>query len=332
MRTAKVLFIGGTGLISSACLALAHERGLSVTAVVRGRTTSRPLPPGVRQVTADVTDPQALAGALDGERFDAVVNFIAFTPEQVQADVDLFGGRTGQYVFVSSTAVYSKPVGRLPLTESSPVRSLNWRYAQDKIHCEELLEQAFRRRDFPAVIVRPGHTYDRTAIPLLGGWTAVDRLRRGEPVIVHGDGSSLRPMTHARDFARGFVPLLGDGATIGDRFHITSDDAPSWNFVYAELARAAGVTKPRLIHLTTDTIAGLAPDWAGYLRGDGSASMMFDNTKIKRAVPGFAATTSFAEGAREMVCWHDADPVRRRPDPAIDALLDKLTALGPEGA
>jgi nucleoside-diphosphate-sugar epimerase len=324
------LFIGGTGLISSACVALAAVRGLDVTAVVRGRTTARPLPPAVRQVTADASDRPGLARALDGERFDAVANFIAFTPDQVRADLELFAGRTGQYVFISSTAVYSKPVGRLPLTESSPVRGLNWPYAQDKIRGEELLEQAFRTRDFPAVIVRPGHTYDRTAIPLLGGWTAVDRLRRGEPVVVHGDGSSLRPMTHARDFARGFVPLLGDGATLGDRFHITSDDAPNWNFVYAELARAAGVAQPRLVHLTTESIARLAPDWAGYLRGDGSASMMFDNTKIKRAVPGFAATTSFAEGAREMVRWHDADPVRGRPDPAVDALLDKLTALGQE--
>jgi nucleoside-diphosphate-sugar epimerase len=326
------LFIGGTGLISSACVALAAERGLDVTAVVRGRTTVRPLPTGVRRVTADVTDRAALAAALDGERFDAVADFIAFRPDQVQADLELFTGRTGQYVFVSSTAVYSKPVGRLPLVESSPVRSLNWPYARDKIRCEELLEQAFRRRDFPAVIVRPGHTYDRTAIPLLGGWTAVERLRRGEPVVVHGDGSALRPMTHARDFARGFVPLLGDGATLGDRFHITSDDAPNWDFVYTEVARAAGVTGPRLVHLTTETITRLAPDWAGYLRGDGSASMMFDNTKIKRAVPGFAATTSLAEGAREMVRWHDSDPVRGRPDPAIDALLDKLAALAPEGS
>jgi nucleoside-diphosphate-sugar epimerase len=324
------LFIGGTGLISSACVALAAERRLDVTAVVRGRTTVRPLPPGVRQLTADATDRAALAAALDGERFDAVANFIAFTPDQVQTDLDLFTGRTGQYVFVSSTAVYGKPVGRLPLVESSPVRSLSWPYAQDKIRAEELLEQAFRHRDFPAVIVRPGHTYDRTAIPLLGGWTAVDRLRRGEPVVVHGDGSSLRPMTHARDFARGFVPLLGDGATLGDRFHITGDDAPNWDFVYREVARAAGVAQPRLVHLTTETISGLAPDWAGYLRGDGSASMMFDNTKIKRAVPGFAATTSFAEGAREMVRWHDDDPARHRPDPAIDALLNKLVALAPE--
>jgi nucleoside-diphosphate-sugar epimerase len=322
---AKVLFIGGTGLISSACVALAAERGVTATAVVRGQTTSRPLPVGVRRVVTDVADRKALAKAVGGESFDAVVNFIAFTPDQVQADIDLFADRIGQYVFISSTSVYSKPVTRLPIVESSPVRSLSWSYAQNKIACEDLLVQAFRTRDFPAVIVRPGHTYDRTAVPLLGGWTAVDRMRRGEPVVILGDGTSLRPMTHARDFARGLVPLLGDGATIGDCFHITSDEAPNWEYVYTEMARAAGVAAPRLVHQTSDTIARIAPAWADYLHGDGASSMMFDNSKIKRVVPGFAATVGFSEGAREIVRWHDEDPTRCRVDPAINELLGRLT-------
>lgn len=321
----NVLFIGGTGIISSACAAEAAARGMRLTLLNRGQS-SRPIPDGVETLCADARDQTAVAAALHGRTFDAVVNWIAFTPEHVEADLALFRGRVGQYVFISSASAYQTPPNFLPITESTPLHNPFWAYSRAKIACEERLVRAYREEQFPVTLVRPSHTYDQTLLPMRGGYTVVDRMRRGARVIVHGDGTSLWTLTHHRDFARGFVGLLGYPQALGDVFHITSDEALSWNQIYTAVARAAGVDAPRLVHVPSELIAAYDSDWGASLLGDKAHSMIFDNSKIKRLVPEFKATIPFAQGAREILAWYDADPARRRVDAAFDQTLDQILA------
>jgi len=325
MAATRLLVIGGTGIISSAVTRLAVERGLDVTVLNRGSSATRPVPEGAEVVQADVRDPASVRAALGSREFDSVVDWVAFTPEHVQTDVDLFAGRTGQYVFVSSASAYQTPPERLPVTESTPLRNPFWQYSRDKIACEDLLTRAYRDTGFPATVVRPSHTYDRTLVPLDGGWTAVERMRQGREVVVHGDGTSLWTLTHHEDFARGMVPLLGNPRTLGEAFHITSDDAPTWDQIVRALAAAAGV-EPRIVHVPSDAIAAADPEWGAGLLGDKAHSMVFDTTKLRRLVPEFATTIRFEQGAREIVDWHDADPARRVVDARMDALMDDLVA------
>ena len=325
MSAPKVLFIGGSGVISTACSWEAVARGLDLHVLNRGSTTLRPLPPEARVLTADVRDRTAVAEALGDEEYDAVVDWVAFTPEHVAADVELFTGRTGQYVFISSASAYQTPPARLPVVESTPLRNPFWQYSRDKIACEDLLVAAYREDGFPVTVVRPSHTYDRTLVPFDGGWTVLGRMRAGKPVVVHGDGTSLWTLTHSRDFARGFVPLLGHPRTLGEAFHLTSDDVLTWNQVAHALAAALGV-EPRLVHVTSDAIAAADPDWGAGLLGDKAHSMVFDNTKVRRLVPDFLATVPFEQGAREIVAWHDEDASRQRVDERLDAVMDRLAA------
>lgn len=325
MAATRLLVIGGTGVISSAVTRLAVERGLDVTVLNRGSSATRPLPDGAEVVQADVRDPASVRAALGDREFDSVVDWVAFTPEHVQTDIDLFAGRTGQYVFISSASAYQTPPERLPVTESTPLRNPFWQYSRDKIACEDLLTRAYRDTGFPATVVRPSHTYDRTLVPLDGGWTAVERMRQGREVVVHGDGTSLWTLTHHEDFARGMVPLLGNPRTLGEAFHITSDDAPTWDQIVRALAAAAGV-EPRIVHVPSDAIAAADPEWGAGLLGDKAHSMVFDTTKLRRLVPEFATTIRFEQGAREIVDWHDADPARRVVDARMDAVMDDLVA------
>jgi nucleoside-diphosphate-sugar epimerase len=312
-------------VISAACARRAVELGFDVHVLNRGVGRDRPVPDGVTVHRADVRDRQAVREAVGGRDFDVVVNFLAYTPEDVQADVELFRGRTGQYVFISSASAYQTPPARLPVTESTPLRNPVWPYSQAKIACEDQLTRAYREEAFPVTIVRPSHTYDQTSVPYDSGWTMIDRLRRGRPVVVHGDGTSLWTLTHSDDFAKGFVGLLARPQAIGDSFHITSDEALTWNQIVETLAAAAGA-EPRIIHVTSDAILAADERWGRSLLGDKAHSMVFDNAKLRALVPDYVATIPFTEGAREIVAWHDADPARRRVDPEVDALLDRLTA------
>jgi nucleoside-diphosphate-sugar epimerase len=255
--------------------------------------------------------------------YDAVVDWVAFTPEQVRRDIELFRGRTGQYVFISSASAYQTPPARVPVTESTPLRNPFWRYSRDKIACENALTTAYREDGFPATIVRPSHTYDRTSVPFDGGWTALARMRAGKPVIVHGDGTSLWTLTHHQDFARAFVPLLGHPRTVGDVFHITSDDVLTWDQIAHALASALGVT-PRIVHVPSDAIAEADPDWGAGLLGDKAHSMIFDNSKVRSVVPGWRAVIPFEQGAREIVSWYLADPARQVINERLDGVMDKL--------
>ncbi len=325
MASLKVLFIGGSGIISSASSRLAVERGIDLYVLNRGATQLRPLPPEATVLHADVHDPESVRAALGDLEFDAVVDWVAFTPEHVRADIELFRGRTGQYVFISSASAYQTPPSRVPVTESTPLRNPYWQYSRDKIACESLLTEAYREENFPATIVRPSHTYDRTSIPFDGKWTALARMRAGKEVVVHGDGTSLWTLTHHADFARGFVPLLGHPRTVGDAFHITSDDVLTWDQIAHSLAAALGVT-PRIVHVPSDAIAAADPEWGSGLIGDKAHSMVFDNSKLRTVVPDFCATIPFEQGAREIVGWYDEDPARQQTDDRLDALMDKLVA------
>ena len=325
MASLKVLFIGGSGIISSASSQLAVERGIDLYVLNRGETGLRPLPPEATVLHADVRDQESVRAALGDREFDAVVDWVAFTPEHVRSDIELFRGRTGQYVFISSASAYQTPPARLPVTESTPLRNPYWQYSRDKIACESLLTEAYRDENFPATIVRPSHTYDKTAIPFDGKWTALARMRAGKEVVVHGDGTSLWTLTHHSDFAQGFVPLLAHPRTVGDVFHITSDDVLTWDQIAHSLAAALGVT-PHIVHVPSDAIAAADPQWGAGLLGDKAHSLTFDNSKLRSVVPGFCATIPFEQGAREIVAWYDEDPARQETDGRLDAVMDKLVA------
>ena len=321
----KVLFIGGTGKISSACTPLAADRGFEMYLLNRGQT-DRPVPPGVTVLNGDIRDRASATAALAGHTFDVVVDWIAFTPEQVETDLALFKGRVGQYIFISSASAYQTPPASLPATESTPLDNPYWLYSRNKIACEELLLREYRDNKFPMTIVRPSHTYDKTLFPFNGGYTTIHRMRQGKPVVIHGDGTSLWTMTHHADFAKGFVGLLGNSRAIGDAFHITSDEWLNWNQIYEIFARAAGVANPTYVHIPSDLINAYDPILGAGLLGDKANSMIFDNSKIKRLVPDFICTTPLSRGAEEVMVWYDADPARQVVDQAMDELYDRILA------
>lgn len=321
----RILFLGGAGMIGSAVAVEAVRQGHELTIVTRGEPR-RPVPAGVRRLRGDVHQAGALRGVLAGERYDVVVNWVGYTPAQLDGHSGLFTGLAGQYVFISTCSVFARPVPSLPVTESSPRRQPVFGYARDKLACEEYLTAAYRADGLPLTIVRPAHTYDRTVVPLLSGWTAIDRMRAGKPVIVHGDGTSLWTLMHSADFARALVPLLGNGQTVGESINVVSGDMITWDQIHLVLAAAAGVTAPVLVHRSSDSIAGQWPSWADVLEHDFRHSMVFDNAKLRRLVPGFAPQLSFAAGAREIIEHHDADADRRRVDPDLSAAFDRLLA------
>ena len=323
MTSPSVLFLGGTGIISTACTARAVAQGFEVTVLNRGTSTTRPLPEGVQTLVGDLADPDSFRGAVGDREFDVVADFRAFTPADVQSRLDVLEGRTGQYVFISSASAYQTPPGRMPVRESTPLHNPFWQYSRDKIACEELLTAAYRERALPMTIVRPSHTYDHTLLPFDGGWTVVDRMRRGVPVVVPGDGTSLWTLTHSTDFAHAFVGLLGHPAALGDSFHITSDEWLAWNEIFLTVARVAGLD-PELVHVPSDVINAADPEWGDGLIGDKAHTMIFDNAKVKRLVPDYVAKVPFVQGAREIMEWFDADPARQQVDAAMDATMDAL--------
>lgn len=318
----KVLFIGGTGIISSACSALAAVQGVALYLLNRGRA-AREVPASAHLLQGDIRDPQSAAHALRGHTFDVVVNWVAYAPAHIETDMALFRERTRQYIFISSASAYQTPPQSLPITESTPLSNPFWAYSRAKIACEERLTQAYRQEQFPVTIVRPSHTYDHTLLPMHGGYTVVDRMRRGQKVVVHGDGTSLWTLTHHADFARAFVPLLGHPQAIGDVFHITSDEVLTWNQIFHTVAAAAGVT-PQLVHVPSAFIAAFDADWGSSLLGDKAHSMVFDNSKIRRITPSFRATIPFWQGAQEIMAWYDADPQRQVVDQGFNRLLDRI--------
>jgi nucleoside-diphosphate-sugar epimerase len=325
----KVLFIGGTGLISSACAALAVERGFELYLLNRGSARHFPPPPGAIVLQGDIrNDPSGAAALLQGHRFDAVVDWIAFTPDHIEQDIELFAGKTRQLLFISSASAYQKPPTHYRITEDTPLANPFWDYSRNKIACEERLMQVYRETGFPITIVRPSLTYGPSQIPLCpGSWnhpyTLVDRMRRGEPVIVPGDGTSLWTMTWNGDFAKGLVGLLGRETTLGHAFHITSDEVLTWNQIFTEVAHAVGV-EPKLVHIPSDLLIAYNPGLEGTLLGDKVNSVAFDNSKIKRFVPDFVASVPWSEGVRRALAWFEADPARQTIDETANAQWDEM--------
>jgi len=320
----KILFIGGTGKISTAVSQQVLAQGHELYLLNRGRQSKNP--PGSRSLTADVNDLKAARAALRNQEFDVVVDWIGFTPEHVERDLALFRGRTRQFIFISSASVYQKPPAHYLITEATPLYNPFSDYSSNKIACEERLMRAYRAENFPVTIVRPSYTYNHyfpVAVGGFGGYTLADRLKRGKPIIVHGDGSSLWVMTHAEDFGRGFTGLLGNPQAIGHAFHITSDEVLTWNQIYQTIAEALGV-EAKMVHIPSDFIARMAPACAGSLLGDKTWSVVFDNGKIKTFVPGFQAVIPFREGIRRAAAWFDADKKRREVDAATGRQMDEI--------
>ena len=320
----KVLFIGGTGIISSACTQLAVEKGIELIHLNRG-SNSRPVPDSVQTITGDIRDKESVKKLLSDKKFDVVVDWVAYVPEHIETDIDLFKYKTGQYIFISSASVYQTPPAKLPVTEDTPLENPFWAYSQGKIDCENRLMQAYESDKFPVTIVRPSHTYDRMTLPLQGRYTAVNRMRMGKQVVVHGDGSSIWVLTHHNDFAKGFVGLLGNPKTIGEAYHITSDELLTWNQIYYFIAEAAG-TEAKKVYIPSNIINIFDPEWGAGLLGDKTHSMIFDNTKIKNLVPEFDATVPFSQGAKEIMSWFDEDPSRQEFDKSLDKQMDKMIA------
>jgi nucleoside-diphosphate-sugar epimerase len=320
----RVLFLGGTGNISTACVEHALARGQQVGILTRGQ---RPSPFGswVEVLLGDRDDPAALERAAGG-RWDAVVDFLAYAPAQVDLALNAFAGRTGQYVFIGTVAAYDKPNARLPFTEDAPLANPIWEYARLKIACEDRLREAHRARGLPITIVRPSYTYGPTWIPSgFGGqdYTVVDRMRRGLPIVCHGDGTALWGMTHASDFAVGLVGLLGRPEAIGQAFHVTTDEVLTWNAIYETIARAAGA-EARIVHVPSALIAALVPDRGASLLGDKAHSSVFDNAKVRRLVPEFQPRVTFAQGVARSIAWYDEDPARRIASPVATANIERV--------
>ena len=320
--TQKVLFIGGTGVISSACSALAVERGIELYLFTRGRSL-RSAPKGANLIFGDINKVGDIDLALEQHNFDTVVNWIAFEPEDIERDIQTFRGKVGQYIFISSASAYQKPVQKLPITEKTPLENPYWAYSRAKIACEESLVQAFERDHFPVTIVRPSHTYDKTLLPMRGGFTVLDRVLKEDPVIIHGDGTSLWVLTHQKDFANGFVGLLGNPLAIGEDFQITSDEILTWNGIFKMVAEAAGkLLHP--VHIPSSVIAQFDPDWGASLLGDKDHSVIFDNSKIKSLVPDFNAKIPYHEGCKEIVQWYLDNPKHQIVDQDFSIKMDQL--------
>ena len=328
----KILMIGGTGTISSAITRQLAESGHDLWLLNRGNRRNE-VPSGVTQVIADIDDTAEVLRQIGDEQFDAVCEFIGFVPEQVQRDIRLFTGRTRQYVYISSASAYNKPAASHVITEGTTLANPHWEYSRNKIACEELLMKAYRDDAFPVTIVRPSHTYCERSVPVSvhgpkGSWQVLKRMLDGKPVIIQGDGSSLWTLTWNEDFARGFIGLLGNPKTIGEAFQIMSDEQLSWTQVYQCVANALGVElKP--YYVSSAFLAKAAPseyDFEGNLLGDKSVTVVFDCTKLKRAVPGFKAVVRFDEGVRRCVAYLKAHPELQQEDPDFDAWCDRVIA------
>ncbi|WHX48954.1 SDR family oxidoreductase [Paenibacillus woosongensis] len=325
----KVLFIGGTGTISSAITQqLAETENCELYLLNRG-TRNSGLPAGVNILQADINDEAAVARLIENMNFDVVADFIAFHPEQLERDYRLFNGRTKQFIFISSASAYQTPLSDYRVTEGTPLSNPYWEYSRNKIACEEYLVKQYRENSFPITIVRPSHTYCERSIPLgvhgsKGSWQVAKRMLENKPVIIHGDGTSLWTMTHNSDFAKGFIGLMGNIHAIGESVHITSDETVTWNQIYEMIADALGV-KLNAVHVSSEFLAACSSDdLRGSLLGDKANSVVFDNSKLKRLVPEFVATTRLDQGIKQTVQYILAHPELQLEDPEFDAWCDKV--------
>ncbi len=324
----RALLIGGTGTISSAITDALSRTDWEVWLLNRGRSAAE-LPENINVIHADINNEEEAAKALDGMTFDTVCDFIGFVPEQLERDFRLFSGRCRQFMYISSASAYHKPVADYRITEGTTLANPYWEYSRNKIACEELLMKHYREDGFPVTIIRPSHTYCEKSVPLgvhgkNGSWQVLRRMLDGKPVIIHGDGTSLWTITHNTDFAKGFIGLMGNPHAIGECFHITSDESVTWNQIYKSVADALGVElKP--YYVSSDFLADVSDyDLLGSLIGDKAQSVVFDNSKLKKAIPGFCATVRTEEGIRRTVEYVLSHEECQQADEEFDAWCDKV--------
>ena len=326
----KILFIGGTGTISMAITRLLADRGEELYLLNRGSRTGE-LPNGVNVINVDVNDEENLKAALGDMTFDSVCDFIGFVPQQLERDIRVFKGRTKQFMYISSASAYHKPVRSYIINEGTSLANPYWEYSRNKIACEELLMKEYRENGFPVTIIRPSHTYDERSVPLgvhgkNGSWQVVKRMIEGKPVIIHGDGSSLWTMTHNSDFAKGFCGLIGNPHAIGEAFQITNDETLTWDQIYQCIANALGV-KLKAVHVSSQFLASVSDyDFTGSLTGDKACSVVFDNTKLKKAVPEFKATVHFEQGVKNTIDYVLSHPEFQTEDKEFDDWCDRVIA------
>lgn len=327
----KALFIGGTGTISMAITRQLAAEGWDLYLLNRG-TRSAELPDGVKVIEADINNESDVSATLDGMQFDCVCDFIGFVPAHLERDIRLFTGKTKQFMYISSASAYHKPVRDYRINEGTTLANPYWQYSRDKIACEELLMREYRENGFPVTIIRPSHTYDNRTVPLgvhgnKGSWQVIRRMLDGKPVIIHGDGTSLWTTTHNSDFARGFVGLMGNPHAIGESFQITSEETLTWNQIYQAIADALGV-ELKAYHVSSEFLAAASKyDFTGSLIGDKANSVVFDNTKLKFAVPEFCTKVPFVKGIRETIGYVLAHPECQQEDPEFDAWCDRVIAV-----
>lgn len=319
----KVLFIGGTGIISSACSSLAVERGIDLYHLNRDKTKNIRNIEGVTLIEADIRDKEATREAIQYHHFDVVVDWICFTPEQLQTTIDLFEGKCKQLIFISSASAYQKPPMKLPITEDTPLDNPYWQYSRDKKACEELMRTAAPKAGMAYTIIRPSHTYDKTLIPMDGGYTVLKRMLDGKSVVIHGDGTSVWTMTHHTDFAKGLVGLFANPKAYNEGFHITSDEWVSWFNIYRLMAKSLGVElKP--VFIPSTVIARYRKELGEYLLGDKMHSMIFDNSKIKSLVPDFNCSIPYEKGVQEIAEFYQTHPEWQVVDKDLDASYDRM--------
>ena len=327
----KILLIGGTGTISSAISDLLAREGHDLYLLNRGNRRDR-IPEKAHLLQGNMDNEQEISSLLEGQYFDCVGEFIGFVPEQVQRDVRLFTGKCGQYIYISSASAYHKPVRDFRITEGTTLANPYWLYSRNKILCEEYLLNQHRKNGFPVTIVRPSHTYDNRSMPVAihganGSWQVLKRILDGKPVLIPGDGSSLWTLTYNEDFAKAYVGLIGNPHTIGEAFQITSDETLTWMQIHETIARLLG--KPLVPYtVSSEFLATVAPqyDFRGGLIGDKSCSVFFDNSKLKKAVPGFIPNIRFEQGAQKVLDNVLAHPELQREDPEFDAFCDRVIA------
>ena len=321
----KVLFIGGTGVMSTEVTRLALERGMDITMVNRGNHPER-VPEGVKVINGSLDDADVQA-QVTAEYWDVVMNFVVYKPEQAERDIQLFNGKCVHYLVVTSACIYEKPVHALPMTESTHVANSVWGYANDKIAMEEIYRKAYKELDFPVTMVRPSHTYNKWTLPLGFGsaWPVISRIQRGLPIIIHGDGSSVWTITQARDVAKGMIGLFGNSHAFGETVHLTTDEFLTWDDIYKSIARALH-KDINIVHISTDMICDAYPEELGHFMGDATHCAIFDNTKIKRLVPGFQCEVQADAGLRESVEYILAHPELHVESPEFDEKCDKLLA------
>jgi nucleoside-diphosphate-sugar epimerase len=317
----KILFIGGTGNISTACTEEAIKQGHEVFHFNRGISSDDF--PGIITIHGDINNKSDRKIIDKYDPFDAVADFVCFKPEQMQADIEFFRNKTRQFIFISTATVYQKPPLHYIITEETPLGNPFWKYSQDKIACENILTS---QDELNYTIIRPSYTFGKTWIPVAltaSSYNPVYRIRNGLPVISHGDGESLWVNTHNSDFASAFIGLLGNKDAFNNHFHITSDEVNTWDQIYSIICKVVG-KEPVLIHIPSDFINSIEPEWGAGLLGDKSHSMVFDNSKIKKLLPWWKAVKSFEDGIRESIAWFEEKPERMNIDIETDKRINNI--------